>query len=246
MDGCHQQHIISPYLQNMRISRAFVHTAAYARILLTISCHALIIKPGSLMRTDFVPWAESNPDGGRFGVPEGDNISAPIATLIGYFATKGAMVGVTRDYHPFDHASFLSQGGPFPSHCVQGGDGAKLRPVVAAAVAAAMSTAGQDRVFIAFKAMHEDVDSFGALPYYNGGKGRIANKAAVGECGLACQMGCAAAPWTGSFIMKQSAIRNALANGEVQLPNPSLPLPSSPLPFAAANPKCSPSGLLWM
>ncbi|KAL1518956.1 hypothetical protein AB1Y20_003226 [Prymnesium parvum] len=166
------------------------------------------------MQNDFVPCSDSNPNGGRFGVPEGDQITTPIAELIGYFMQKGAMVGATRDYHPHDHASFLTQGGPFPRHCIQGSEGSKFRPVVGQAISAAMAAAGQGKVFVAFKAMHEDVDSFGGLPYCSGGKGRICNNAVGPEVGIACHMGCNAAPWTGSLIMKQSMIYDALDKGE--------------------------------
>ena len=62
--------------------------------------------------------------------------------------------------------------------------------------------------------MHEDVDSFGGIPYYGGGKGRIINNNVAPEVGLACQMGCDAAPWTGSLVVKQSTITDAIANGE--------------------------------
>jgi len=67
---------------------------------------------------------------------------------------------------------------------------------------------------VAFKAMHEDVDSFGGLPYCSGGKGRICNNAVGPERGIACQMGCNAAPWTGSLVMKKSTICDALDKGE--------------------------------
>ena len=86
----------------------------------------------------------------------------------------GATVAATRDYHPVDHASFLPSG-PFPCHCVQGTDGSKFMPEIADSLAAAKRMAS-GRVHVAFKAMHEHVDSFGALPYdkfYQGGKDRI-------------------------------------------------------------------------
>ena len=47
------------------------------------------------------------------------------------------MCVVTRDYHPIDHASFTTHGGPFPPHCVQGSRGAELCVPVAAALASA-------------------------------------------------------------------------------------------------------------
>ncbi len=34
----------------------------------------------------------------------------------------------TRDWHPPDHASFETEGGPWPVHCVQGTAGAEFHP----------------------------------------------------------------------------------------------------------------------
>jgi nicotinamidase/pyrazinamidase len=41
--------------------------------------------------------------------------------------TESAFVVATRDWHPPDHGSFASEGGPWPEHCVQGTFGAELR-----------------------------------------------------------------------------------------------------------------------
>ena len=57
--------------------------------------------------------------------------------------------------------------------------------------------------------MHEHIDSFGALPYVDGGVDRIQNKTggkAEEGMGCACVVGCAAAPWTGSLVLKQSSL----------------------------------------
>ena len=68
-----------------------------------------------------------------------------------------------------------------------------------------------DRVHVAFKALHEDIDSFGGLPYKDGGEGRVSKRPTLAEeKAIACVMGCAAAPWTGSLILKQSAIEGSL------------------------------------
>ena len=117
------------------------------------------------MQKDFVPAdAVSNPDGGKFGVAEGAHIVAPIIDLIDGFVAQGATVAATRDYHPIDHCSFSTQGGPFPCHCVQGTEGSKFLPPIGAALADGVRQAGSDKVFVAFKALHEHIDSFGALP----------------------------------------------------------------------------------
>ncbi len=184
------------------------------------------------LQADFVPReSTSNPHGGRFGVAEGDKVVPLAVHLIEHFVAQGAAVVATRDYHPVDHVSFLSQGGPFPAHCVQGTAGAHLLRPIADALAAGVRARGPSQVAIAFKAMHEDVDSFGGLPYVDGGEGRIGKRGdgggesgggeSGGESGrgtprqeraLACPMGCAAAPWTGSLVLKQSGLLAALSD----------------------------------
>jgi nicotinamidase/pyrazinamidase len=68
-------------------------------------------------QNDFCP-------GGALGVEGGHEIAAPINELARSFDT----VVATRDWHPPDHASFESEGGPWPVHCVQGTEGAELHP----------------------------------------------------------------------------------------------------------------------
>ena len=141
------------------------------------------------MQRDFVPKSASNMDGGRFGVAEGDHVDPLCCQLIKHFAKCGGHVVATRDYHPCDHISFMGQNGPFPAHCVQGTPGSYFLPSIASALAAAKTAGG--KVDVAFKGMHEDIDSFGGLPYYDGGNGRLqkadslAAEAALGVC-----MGC--------------------------------------------------------
>ena len=83
---------------------------------------------------------------------------------------------------------------------------------------------GPDRVLVAFKAMHEHVDSFGALPYAKEpfGEGRVSKTADAEPEGLGrgdfskfgAIMGCAQAPWTGSLVLKQSALAAAADDGD--------------------------------
>jgi hypothetical protein len=117
------------------------------------------------MQRDFVPASINNPDGGRFGVAEGLDVVAPICSMIKAASDVGAVILASRDYHPNDHCSFSSYGGHFPSHCVAGTSGAQFLPEISEALESAMEKNGPDRVLIAFKGMHEHVDSFGALPY---------------------------------------------------------------------------------
>ena len=110
------------------------------------------------------------------------------------FVKCGGRVVATRDYHPFDHVSFMQQGGPFPAHCVQGTAGSYFLPPIADALAAGKRAGGN--VSVAFKGMHEDIDSFGAFPYLSGSAGRISRKRTLAEGGKARAgpTGCAAAP----------------------------------------------------
>jgi nicotinamidase/pyrazinamidase len=68
-------------------------------------------------QNDFCP-------GGALAVEEGDRIAEPIKRL----APEFDYVFATRDWHPPDHASFKTEGGPWPVHCVQGTPGAELHP----------------------------------------------------------------------------------------------------------------------
>jgi nicotinamidase/pyrazinamidase len=68
-------------------------------------------------QNDFCP-------GGALAVDEGDQIAGPIKRLVGEFDH----VFATRDWHPPDHSSFETEGGPWPVHCVQGTPGAELHP----------------------------------------------------------------------------------------------------------------------
>jgi nicotinamidase/pyrazinamidase len=70
-------------------------------------------------QNDFTP-------GGALAVEGGDEIAEPIKRLVPEFDH----VFATRDWHPPDHASFETQGGPWPVHCVQGTHGAELHPAM--------------------------------------------------------------------------------------------------------------------
>lgn len=69
------------------------------------------------VQNDFLP-------GGALGVPDGDQIVSPIVREV--YSGKYDLVLATQDWHPFDHASFQKNGGPFPVHCLQNSYGAAL------------------------------------------------------------------------------------------------------------------------
>jgi nicotinamidase/pyrazinamidase len=64
--------------------------------------------------------------GGALEVPTGDEIAEPVKRLANHFD----VVVATRDWHPPDHASFETEGGPWPVHCVQGTPGAQFHPAM--------------------------------------------------------------------------------------------------------------------
>jgi nicotinamidase/pyrazinamidase len=69
------------------------------------------------LQNDFLP-------GGSLGVPQGDEVVAPIQQLIDLYQTHGLPIVASRDWHPDGHCSFTAQGGPWPIHCVAGSHGA--------------------------------------------------------------------------------------------------------------------------
>lgn len=73
------------------------------------------------LQNDFCP-------GGALPVAGGHDIIPLINAYIDYFVTHRFPVVATRDWHPANHCSFKEQGGPWPSHCIQGSRGAQFHP----------------------------------------------------------------------------------------------------------------------
>lgn len=71
------------------------------------------------VQNDFLP-------GGALAVPSGDQIIPVLNDYIERFAAKGVPIFATRDWHPPDHCSFQSRGGPWPPHCIAGTPGAQF------------------------------------------------------------------------------------------------------------------------
>lgn len=67
---------------------------------------------------DFLP-------GGSLAVPDGDQVIARLNAYIAAFEAQHLPIFMTRDWHPADHCSFKSAGGPWPPHCVQNTPGAQ-------------------------------------------------------------------------------------------------------------------------
>jgi nicotinamidase/pyrazinamidase len=64
------------------------------------------------VQRDFLP-------GGSLAVPGGDEVIAPLNSYIAAFEARKLPIFMTRDWHPADHCSFKSAGGPWPPHCVR-------------------------------------------------------------------------------------------------------------------------------
>lgn len=83
-------------------------------------------KPGDALlvadiQNDFLP-------GGALGVKGGDEIIPILARYLVHFQARGLPIYLTRDWHPPNHCSFHTQGGPWPVHCVAGTPGSLAPP----------------------------------------------------------------------------------------------------------------------
>lgn len=73
------------------------------------------------VQNDFLP-------GGALGVPGGDEVVPVIGRYLRLFHERGLPIFAARDWHPPDHVSFKSRGGPWPAHCIAGTSGAAFAP----------------------------------------------------------------------------------------------------------------------
>lgn len=73
------------------------------------------------MQIDFLP-------GGALPVTGGNEIIPAINNYVDRFKDAKANIIASRDWHPPNHISFKTQGGPWPPHCIQDTEGAKFSP----------------------------------------------------------------------------------------------------------------------
>jgi nicotinamidase/pyrazinamidase len=71
------------------------------------------------VQRDFLP-------GGSLAVPDGDSVVPTLNCYLQQFQVAGLPIVATRDWHPPNHSSFISEGGSWPPHCVQGTRGAEF------------------------------------------------------------------------------------------------------------------------
>ena len=63
--------------------------------------------------------------GGALSVKQGEEILPRLNACLAKFVSRALPVFASRDWHPVDHRSFATQGGPWPVHCVAGSPGAQ-------------------------------------------------------------------------------------------------------------------------
>ncbi|HEY5648480.1 MAG TPA: nicotinamidase [Nitrospiria bacterium] len=102
--------------------------------------HALIIVD---VQNDFC-------SGGSLAVPDGEAVVPVMNEYIRRFMSAGAPVFATRDWHPENHCSFKSFGGPWPPHCIQHTRGSEFHPSLKLPPNAEIISKGSDPKFDAY------------------------------------------------------------------------------------------------
>lgn len=156
------------------------------------------------MQHDFLP-------GGAFGVDEGDATIEGICELIQKFHNAGATVIATRDYHPNDHCSFNTHGGPFPPHCIMGTRGSFLHPRIAETLEPLLLLGEEDnenkRAHVVYKGFYKGVESFGGFQYKASNDEWKKRLSYLSDDAVA---------WTGAWALKAANIgKNANASPDV-------------------------------
>src|SRR5438067_13422303 len=98
------------------------------------------------VQNDFCP-------GGALAVKEGDQVVPVLNDWIEQAQRDGVSTYASRDWHPENHISFQSRGGPWPPHCIQWTSGAAFHPDLKL----------PENVQIISKAEDADVDSYSAF-----------------------------------------------------------------------------------
>lgn len=111
------------------------------------------------VQNDFCP-------GGALGVPGGDRVVPPLNRYVARFAAAGALVVVSRDWHPRRTKHFHEYGGVWPPHCVQGTSGAAFHAGLAVPPDATVVSKGMDPeqdAYSAFQAEDPSGRSFASV-----------------------------------------------------------------------------------
>ncbi len=119
------------------------------------------------VQNDFLP-------GGSLAVPDGDGIIPVLNEYIKCFRDRGLPVIATRDWHPPDHCSFQSQGGPWPPHCVRATTGADFPATLVLPSDVVVISKGCQKTRDAYSgfegtALHEQLRELGVRRLFVGG-----------------------------------------------------------------------------
>ena len=117
------------------------------------TCPALLIVD---VQNDFCP-------GGALAVPDGDEVVPVLRRLAERFAAAGFPVYASRDWHPVETRHFAAQGGPWPAHCVQGTEGARLHAGLQLPLSALVVTKGTSSDDHGYSAFEGEVAGRGTL-----------------------------------------------------------------------------------
>lgn len=89
------------------------------------------------IQNDFCP-------GGSLAVPRGDEVVPILNEVMQKFASAGAPIFATRDWHPEKTKHFKIHGGIWPSHCIQGTKGAEFHSALRLPSSAEVISKGMD------------------------------------------------------------------------------------------------------
>jgi nicotinamidase/pyrazinamidase len=67
-------------------------------------------------------------EGGALAAANTLSLLKPLQNCIAAAGAAGAAIVYTQDWHPMNHRSFRTNGGPWPVHCVANSSGAELMP----------------------------------------------------------------------------------------------------------------------
>ncbi len=102
------------------------------------------------VQNDFCP-------GGALPVIEGDQVVPRLNVYIRLFQSLGRPILASRDWHPQQTIHFVTQGGPWPPHCLQGTPGAAFHPGLEL----------PESAIVVSKGMRADEDAYSAFQAYD-------------------------------------------------------------------------------
>jgi nicotinamidase/pyrazinamidase len=93
--------------------------------------------------------------GGKLPIKDADKVIPVLNQWAKRAEQAGAVIIASRDWHPEDHVSFQSQGGPWPEHCVRQTSGAEFHPKLKI----------PSKTFVVSKGMSKNIDNYSAFDH---------------------------------------------------------------------------------